>query len=160
MINIRLHLITDILLRFKDSHGGFMWCAGVGRINRAPLEEDAEMLFSPSFISKNGVRSDRDKERGTREIRDKDRDKDRSREDRNGKGRDEDRERERERDIDRGGDSDRERDRVRIPVMAHHIPGNSCYKHNIQGGNNLVERTYESDVNGNKFNTRVHTIRC
>nr|KAJ0222520.1 hypothetical protein LSAT_V11C200052040 [Lactuca sativa] len=27
-------------------------------------------------------------------------------------------------------------------------------------GNNLVERTYESDVNGNKFNTRVHTIRC
>ncbi|CAI9291002.1 unnamed protein product [Lactuca saligna] len=28
------------------------------------------------------------------------------------------------------------------------------------GGNNLVERTYESDINGNKFNTRVHTIRC
>ncbi|CAI9261504.1 unnamed protein product [Lactuca saligna] len=27
-------------------------------------------------------------------------------------------------------------------------------------GNNLVERTYESDINGNKFNTRVHTIRC
>nr|KAJ0193488.1 hypothetical protein LSAT_V11C800443090 [Lactuca sativa] len=27
-------------------------------------------------------------------------------------------------------------------------------------GNNLVERAYESDVNGNKFNTRVHTIRC
>nr|KAJ0219638.1 hypothetical protein LSAT_V11C300121960 [Lactuca sativa] len=27
-------------------------------------------------------------------------------------------------------------------------------------GNNLIERTYESDVNGNKFNTRVHMIRC
>ncbi|CAI9281616.1 unnamed protein product [Lactuca saligna] len=27
-------------------------------------------------------------------------------------------------------------------------------------GNNLVERTYESDINGNKFNTRVHAIRC
>ncbi|XP_052623096.1 uncharacterized protein LOC122196838 [Lactuca sativa] len=27
-------------------------------------------------------------------------------------------------------------------------------------GNNLVERTYESDINGTKFNTRIHTIRC
>ncbi|CAH1425030.1 unnamed protein product [Lactuca virosa] len=61
---------------------------------------------------KDGDRSDRDKQRGTRETRDRDRDKDRSREDRNGKGRDKDRERERERD--RGGDRDRERDRVRV----------------------------------------------
>ncbi|XP_052622719.1 uncharacterized protein LOC122195401 [Lactuca sativa] len=61
---------------------------------------------------KDGDRSDRDKQRGTRETRYRDRDKDRSREDRNGKGRDKDRERERERD--RGGDRDRERDRVRV----------------------------------------------
>nr|KAJ0201407.1 hypothetical protein LSAT_V11C600309270 [Lactuca sativa] len=60
---------------------------------------------------KDGIRSDRDKQRGTRETRDIDRDKDRSREDINGKGRDKDRERERERD--RGGDRDRERERVR-----------------------------------------------
>nr|KAJ0213295.1 hypothetical protein LSAT_V11C400199590 [Lactuca sativa] len=59
---------------------------------------------------KDGVRSDRYKQRGTCETRDRDRDKDRSREDRNGKGRDKDRERER----DRGGDRDRERDRVRV----------------------------------------------
>nr|KAJ0202023.1 hypothetical protein LSAT_V11C600330210 [Lactuca sativa] len=59
---------------------------------------------------KDGVRSDRDKQRGTRETRDRDRDKDRSREDKNGKGRDKDRERER----DRGGDRDRERERVRV----------------------------------------------
>ncbi|XP_052620843.1 splicing factor U2af large subunit B-like [Lactuca sativa] len=61
---------------------------------------------------KDGIRSDRDKQRGTRETRDIDRDKDRSREDINGKGRDKDRERERERD--RGGDRDRERERVRV----------------------------------------------
>ncbi|KAL7584943.1 hypothetical protein Lser_V15G43684 [Lactuca serriola] len=30
----------------------------------------------------------------------------------------------------------------------------------LGASNNLVERTYESDINGNKFNTRVHTIRC
>ncbi|CAI9278648.1 unnamed protein product [Lactuca saligna] len=37
----------------------------------------------------------------------------------------------------------------------HNMDGFFCCK-----GNNLVERTSESDVNGNKFNTRVHTIRC
>ncbi|CAH1422828.1 unnamed protein product [Lactuca virosa] len=61
---------------------------------------------------KDGDRSDRHKQRGTRETRERDRDKDRSREDRNGKGRDKDRERERERD--RGGDRDKEKDRVRV----------------------------------------------
>nr|KAJ0210642.1 hypothetical protein LSAT_V11C400223950 [Lactuca sativa] len=32
--------------------------------------------------------------------------------------------------------------------------------HTPTTGNNLIERTYESDINGTKFNTRIHTIRC
>ncbi|CAI9299973.1 unnamed protein product [Lactuca saligna] len=72
---------------------------------KVPYEKD-DTIVSSLGSKTDGVRSDRDKQKGTRETRDRDRDKDRNREDRNGKGR--------ERERDRGGDRDRERDKVRV----------------------------------------------
>nr|KAJ0194166.1 hypothetical protein LSAT_V11C800453000 [Lactuca sativa] len=92
-----------------------MYCRGLQVINHQQYDEKAD-VFNCAIVlwelvtakkrmlrrsshhrssPKDGVRSDRDKQRGTRETRDRDTDKDRSREDRNGKGRDKDRERKR-----------------------------------------------------------------